>query len=251
MTAIQVLRRPNCIEFCTDGAGYLASNAGGVLGQLASKIVIFPEISCALASRGPGYFLPFVHRRILGCFADFDALLRDFSDVALCTLNDLQEFHNDESVEDFEVIVGGWSESRARFETYSLVSHDLWVKHGFAPWTLMPLSEFYAVPWPDDDDIRAVGLYGEDGKIQVALSPEGMPLFMQAQRLRKIPREDTPCLAGGFIQKTAIGKGWAQTAIVFHWNDKMGEVVRPNLQEAEDIRLAITSASTVAGSERK
>ena len=246
MTALQVLRRSDCVEFCTDGAGYLAEAEDGKLGQLASKIMIFPEISCALCSRGPGLFLSAIHRRISGCFVDFDAMLNDLADIAKRTFADLQDFHNDENVEDFELIVGGWSESRSSFETYNVVSHDLWVDDGFPPWVPHVLPQFYPVPPAEEEDLKSLGLRGDDGSLRVA-SPVGMPLYMQAQRMRKIPLA-TSCLAGGFIQKTELRRDFALTAIVFRWADKIGEIVEPHHGEADAIRAAFArdNSSSVA-----
>ena len=242
MSSMQVLRRSDHIEFCTDGAGYLAKAEDAALGQFVSKIMIFPEISCALCCRGPGLFLSAVHRHISGCFIDFDAMLSALVDIAKTNYADLQIFHKDEDIEDFELIVGGWSEKNSRFETYGIVSHDLWVDKGYPPWTVTPLSEFYAVPWPEEEDIKSLGLRGHDGKLLVS-SPSGMPLFMQAQRMRKIPLA-TSCLAGGFIQKTSLWKDFALTSIVFRWADKIGEIVEPHPGEADAIRAVFEGGNS-------
>lgn len=135
MTAINVFVKDDGVHFITDGMTYMPATKE-VAGRLG-KLYALPWLNSAFTAAGSAMAGFLIAGAIGEAAVDtFDALIERLPDILR---NGLIEARGSAIFDDCEIIVGGWSESRVRYEAYVLAtfSHD-----GQPPLTLRPVTKY-------------------------------------------------------------------------------------------------------------
>ncbi|MDH4990851.1 hypothetical protein QEZ48_08405 [Aquamicrobium lusatiense] len=142
MTAINVFVKDNGIHFITDGITYMPSEKAAV-GRLA-KVLSLPWLGAAIATSGTaiaGYMIA----AAIGDAAveTFDRLVERLPEILRKGTDELRRAESP-LMDNCETVIGGWSESRGRYEAYAIatMSHN-----GQPPFTLRPVTR-YLRPYP-------------------------------------------------------------------------------------------------------
>lgn len=241
MTALAMIRAEDGIVLASDGAGY-DPKTGRVVGMM-SKVALMPDLSCILASQGAGMTVALAQTK-LRLIASVGGPINGFDDVLtilpgiLCEIarNDLRA--TDDRPE-FVVLVGGYSDERARWETYLI--HNTarcatWDGGRFAaPYTLYPIPEAYFLPFPTDDGVTLSGIDSAalaDGTFGPAEQVLGA--VCAARFMRDEARADGAAPAhvvGGYLQLTMLGRLHVSSTIVHRWPDERGELITPTADD--------------------
>ena len=223
MSAIILIRFDHAIHLYTDGGLYRSIEDFAVVGH-DSKVVILPHISTVISSVGTGDMRGLLHYNYGSGWASFDNLT-ELIKAQVEALRNERRHHGLRTVGVFAF--GGWSESRERFETYTLrFDHDQVHKPEPAPL-------FCYMPVPDNAALTKLGLAGEVN-IGSENCTEQAVRFMQAQRetAAYMGREgdeadDAPQghTVGCFVQETILYREAAITRIVHRWPDEIGKLI--------------------------
>ncbi|MCO5156684.1 MAG: hypothetical protein M9945_07990 [Aquamicrobium sp.] len=142
MTAINVFVKDDGIHFITDGITYMPS-AKAAVGRLA-KVLSLPWLDAAIATSGTaiaGYMIA----AAIGDAAieTFDGLVEHLPEIVRNGTLELRRA-GQALLNNCEIVIGGWSESRDRYEAYALatMSHN-----GQPAFTLRPVTR-YLRPYP-------------------------------------------------------------------------------------------------------
>ncbi len=216
MSACNIITAEDAIYMFTDAANYYGD---GTLGAVSQKVSILAHLNCAISCRGPRGFAEELAQAINGEFGTFDELVESF---ALAVSNfyvvGQAQYEHCTTGPEVEVFLAGWSEARARPESYVVCSHSL---HGEA-WSLIPLGPLAVAPYDADLDERCAALEPSDDVIAM-----GVALMEEQRKVRGPHAGGGPSVAGvgGFCQVAIIRPQSIQTAVVRRWPDQIGELL--------------------------
>jgi len=105
------------IVFLTDAAGY---DDDGIVQQFGSKVLLMPEVSCVITSNGAGAALSVLYQYLVRGPASFDELKYQLPGAAWSAFDKLAQIHGAEIHASFNLLIGGWSDTNNRFETFML-----------------------------------------------------------------------------------------------------------------------------------
>jgi len=247
MTAIAIYRSQDSIVFASDGASYDPSN--GAFTGCTSKVALMPEWSCVIAQRGAGGFLALLRARLGPEVVDFDDLLDRLP-------THTRGLHADFVARGYpypnvSLFIGGWSEARERFETYTLRSRDISLPNaeGGEPFSieafkLAPLPEFHAAPYPTEELFERFG--AGTNALPMTAADLTLRTVCAARALRCAPSEEDKCeyVVGGFLQLTILKRNEIASEIVHRWPDPVGEKIDPTRGEPLPAFLANAMVST-------
>lgn len=231
MTALFMARMPDGIVAAADGAFY---DHEGKLAGIATKLILMPAHDCIISLQGPYFFHPELRIRLHQVQGGFDGILN-------LIVETMRAIHGDYANEygfsrAFALLIGGYSATRGRWETYWINSEPYEEGSEHEPYEAWELTLAFATVW--------VPGYGREAALSAGLDPE-KPLNAQglapaeigirvvtAGRFQPIPihgdAENGCCQVDGFIQVAHLCRGEAQTAIVHRWPDVIGERMRPD-----------------------
>ncbi|WP_296038232.1 hypothetical protein [uncultured Agrobacterium sp.] len=148
MTAINTFVRESGVYFVVDGATYLPSFGGNPArtGRMA-KVHHIPWLGAAFAITGP-VMATFCLGPLIGdsLAGDFDEFTAEFPDLLRRGAGDMSRAGQGHLFSPCEVVIGGWSNARERYEAYA-VSTDGGVSNGKPAFTLRPVTK-YIRPYP-------------------------------------------------------------------------------------------------------
>lgn len=141
-------------------------------------------------------------------------------------------------VQSFSLMIGGYSEERGRFETYSLRDRDFDRGYEGAPeiqpaFTLAPLPAIHFAPMPSEGAQRAADM--DDFTTGAHDGPSLAVRAICAARLDRNGSVECPAdedhSVGAFVQLTILSKGRIDSNIVHRWPDPVGEPINPSRGE--------------------
>lgn len=148
MTAINTFVRESGIYFVVDGATYLPAFGGNPAktGRMA-KVQHIPWLGAAFAITGP-VMATFCHGPMIGDSPakNFDEFATGFPELLKRGANDMRKAGQAHLFGPCEVVIGGWSDERQRYEAYA-VSTDSSISNGKPAFTLRPVTK-YIRPYP-------------------------------------------------------------------------------------------------------
>lgn len=250
MSGITIFRDEDFVAILTDGANWDFDEEAEQykVTHFHSKVEMFPHINAVLVSQGAGDFLPLLRYNHDRYWTSFDVLLDRITGDIEANLAHLKKLYPQRRIA-VRIYVSGWSDVRKRFETY-----EVFVDVDGAVKPLEPIEKFTFNPIPDEAAYKAVGFVADD-KGEINLNGQNATyLFMQAQRMTKIPmgaRDNPPegyCV-GGFIQETILRRDRIETKIAHRWiGDLIGEAITPKPGEVEEM-IASFKAKEMAHSQ--
>ncbi len=148
MTAINTFVRESGVYFVVDGATYLPAMGGqsAKKGRMA-KVQHLPWLGAAFAITGP-VMATFCHGPMIGdsLAKNFDEFAVGFPDLLKRGADDMRKAGQAHLFGPCEVVIGGWSDERQRYEAYA-VSTDSSISNGKPAFTLRPVTK-YIRPYP-------------------------------------------------------------------------------------------------------
>lgn len=244
MTAVNVILKSDAAFIVSDGA-LVDTTTGKVLG-FGSKVILLPQIPAAVIMRGPLLLVPAL-ALVLFKFAPatFDELRKRIT-------KDLRtEFEpyirRIPYSRDLDVAVAAWSENEGGPCSFFITSSNI---HPIAPWE--PLDPGVCFILPETETMLA-GRLADRRKIDPMR--DGLDI-LQAQRQLAAPLNskkrgwwpvkrstaDTGAglhIVGGFAQVTEIRRSTITTHIIGRWDDKIGEVIQPDLEPVQVLRRIV------------
>lgn len=242
MSAIAVGTADNAIVFAADGVCY--DYAKGEVAGLGSKLLLMPELDCIVGWTGLGQFGSLFHMATHMRFADFDALLADAVEVTRgihdWACRDIAAHGRGiEEETRLNMVLGGWSKARQRFETYRMVSYakvslnalDASTSAVLTPWQLRPIPPMWCSGAPAPATCERFGVaFGE-----------GFDMTDMAIRLICANRAESGATThpdtgettfhnvGGFVQVAMLDGNGITSWIAHRWpEDVVGEPVDPS-----------------------
>jgi hypothetical protein len=242
MTCIVAARTDEMIALSSDGA-LVDSKTLNLLAN-CSKVVLMPECSCIIAQRGAGGMLQALRWR-LGVPFDFDDILQHIVGITREINVDIVREYTFER--QWSLVIGGWSDSRERFELYSLRSRDFEMPNGLSggvdtipAFTLYPIDGFIASPMPTSEQLLPFGVDWNNLTMdaisltqRVACATRGMP-----EAAQNTGAELSGFMIGGFLQTTVLYRDHITSSIVHRWPDVIGEKIDPTRGEQRPPWLA-------------
>lgn len=234
MSAFVAVRKTDRVELMMDAAGV---RADGTIGAIASKLVVLPNLRCAIGGRGPMLIETqsiTTPANIYGAIASsfcttFDEFVLAFDEVR----NQAEPFCRAAFHErwDHDLVIGGWSQSRDRPETYYFATQALnpdqaaGVLHEGQPimcsGTMPEWSEVVAAGWSNpesEDDFRP---HVDGLAILNAMRGQAEPMWFTE------PQGPLVFKVGGFAELVTIGREGASRSILHRWPDRVGEQLKP------------------------
>ena len=148
MTAINTFVRESGVYFVVDGATYLPGMGGqpAKKGRMA-KVQHLPWLGAAFAITGP-VMATFCLGPLIGDFTakNFDEFADAFPDILRNGADEMRKVGQAHLFGPCEVVIGGWSDERQRYEAYA-VSTDSGISNGKPAFTLRPVTK-YMRPYP-------------------------------------------------------------------------------------------------------
>ncbi len=227
MSLMTAYIKPDCIHVFADGAFY--DTETGILMRVENKICPLPGLNAVFSSRGSS-----------PAFAGFYAAVAAFSFEAFDDLtNALPEVWAvfDALMGDVgcEIMIAGWSESRARGEVYARATH------AYSKWGGM--SETGATyRWVEGG--VSFGVDGRDWPEGDPTEDNCAPMVAAIEKARSIQydlhcgEQDTENMGyaiGGHIQHVVLGSHVMGTEILKVWPDVIGEPIAPFRVVAEPL----------------
>jgi hypothetical protein len=228
MTAILAIVAKDGVVFYTDGAAY---DRDGRLYFADQKADIMLHLPCIMATRGEhklGAFPKFLCSSFEKSVSSFDGLVDTLPVIMIEVAKVAPKLDCDINLCAF---FGGWSARSGRWELHRAVvageSPDR--LDGGAPQVVKVASATLFEPEPPHDLLIARGLL-KDGMLDLRNGDASIIEYMQCQREAKFAfgrpgshSEETGCIVGCFIQKTALTRDDATTEIIHRWPDEIGK----------------------------
>ncbi len=213
MSAVNIIRRKrhgreDGIVLLTDGAWYTSE---GIVQAIASKILVLPHIPAAIAARGPVALQPLLFGIAYPCrdFEDLLTSLKNFEDHLVSFVKSNSNVDNP-LLDQFEVLIAGYSHERKGFETYVTANYQ----------SLTLLSGDQVSPPPDAAIIKQSG-WQIPALNRFDADRDGLRL-MDCQRAIGPPH-----VVGGFVQKTIVERDGVRSSIIHTWPDEVGRKINP------------------------
>ena len=220
MSAINALVQNNAVHMLTDGAAYFQDRT---FQFLATKILPFPHLRCAVAVRGPAMAVPMLSS-ILGHAETYDAR-KVAATEALNTAESMCApiFDACCTGADFEVVVGGITDDGVP-DAYLVASHD---RYGFEPWKVTPVEGLTCLP--NDPKLHAKII----ASLPAGATPDDLDPVRDGLAIMELQRRnpaastegDDRCAVGGFAQLTTITANEITTRVIRRWPDQVGRVI--------------------------
>lgn len=224
--------------FYSDGIAY--DETGTIVG-MASKVISVAAGTAALAWVGSGPFGPVFAANVPGHVISFDDLASIFSDLAQHTLQVLKDNNYPWGVS-ASVVIAGWSDKQQRHMALHVGSRPKQVVRDAdgelserAAWQVEELSGCWISTIPDEEYRLSAGVHGFDDD---TMSNDEFAIRMVcAARLSSRSLDEGEVdfpgsgiryfAAGGFLQRTFVGKDEFSQAIIHRWPDQIGERINP------------------------
>ncbi len=214
MTAVNIFRLGDSVVVMTDGAHYLPD---GTIGRLGEKTICFPDSPAVLTSRGRSEFWDQLQNALPAERGSFDSVLSWLpivvQDVARRSWHQTRQ----------EIAIAGWSNDRARGESYLMFTADHIMGNGrggtveVAAFELVELPHFVVSPSPPPSLLAEQGVFGMPAARNFEPIAVGIRI-MEAQRRTPPEAYPTPTV-GGFIKCDTITKDGVQSEIIHHWRE--------------------------------
>lgn len=245
MSALALVLTPGGIFIAGDGISY--ERTTGAIGCINEKIVGLGYLNCAIASIGVGGFSELVHADLIKLgFTTFDEVLDHLPNICRSNFEDHVEFYGLLDVS-ATLAIAGWSEGRQQYESYKVHSHhkplvDAGTGAGAGaaePWTLIPITDFWASNYVSLDDMRAVGF-----RLDGLHEPQDLAVALVCAARQRSgfyePSNDSECegipphpstvsgghyAVGGFVQLVLLRKGVTVSWIAHRWPDELFKTV--------------------------
>ena len=218
MTALNVHVADDAVHLITDGLTYSATDLAA-FGRM-SKVQLLPWINAAYATAGDAA----AGLTLLSGFADmtfdtFDEFVADVERSLRVTTERLRA-HGLRQLDNCEIVFGGWSDSRQRFEAYAVATFGDRAKPSFVP---RPIAGAYSRPY----DATMIGK-----KFDPARPEETGMALLQTQRgiVAEIAGGVRGSGVGGFGHHTIIRRDEIVSRMIGKWPDIPGQPLEPRQQ---------------------
>jgi hypothetical protein len=204
-----------------DGAMLLtdaASNVGGVISAIGSKVRRFPHLNAVCGYTGSCYVSWIAETHLGRTATTFDGLIAGFAEEvreAMAELSD-EVLNRDDTLSDLLIV--GFSETSNAYQAWRCT-------FGLeAPPEVRQMPRASLQPWTDDmaADLKASGLTIDAMLADPAMAAARAREVMEIQRRHAAPHG---CVIGGFQEQTAIQRGVTVSAVVSLWPDRLGAPV--------------------------
>lgn len=233
MSAVLVIRGENMITVFSDGGMY-ESRSDLRLTGMKSKVHKLAHLSLVFGGLGRAALVSLIDHNHSHDWRSFDHCVEVFRSNAIeefdreirIIFNEMQRGVHERD-EDRDVIgmlfLGGWSDVRQRFETYTLsIDSD----ESTPVKELIPAAEAIYFPVPDAASLQAVGFDPAD--VRFGDFDEAPLRFMEAQRETEVEFSKTRGhIVGMFVEQTILTRDFIHNRIVKRWPDRIGELIQP------------------------
>ncbi|MGY2988712.1 hypothetical protein [Bradyrhizobium sp. USDA 4508] len=235
MTAIVAIVRKEGIVFYTDGACY---GPDGTLVLECQKADILMDIPCIISARGEHQQARWF-KYAIGWFHihDFDGLVNILPHLLTQAAASAPRFGEPVNL---CVLIGGWSARSSSWELYRAIIDAEGSE------VMKVSTAFISEPEPHREMLIAHGLMKDDA-LDLRGDDEAIIRYMQCLRATKFGfgpshrgEEDTGCIVGSFIQRTALAMNEAATEIIYRWPDEIGQPLG-----REHVTVRVEAASCV------
>ena len=234
MTAISIIRQRDQIHVLSDGAFY---KPDGTLTNIAPKVFPLPHMSAAIAFRGSQRFIKPFYTRMMDCNFNLDNLDHLLLVAAMWGREAFDEQEQADYDNHADLFLAGYSDARARFESYVMPTHDRYSETpGFElcrAFELFDLPEVAVTPQPTAREYSAVAWIEPPSTEAFDPVRDGTKL-MEAQRLcagnldSRVPDGLQGYGVGGFIMLTTITRYSIHQSILRRWPDEIGRPIEPS-----------------------
>lgn len=215
MSAVNALIYPDCALLLTDGA----SNVGGKIDWIGSKVHLYPHLNAALACTAAMPGVSWIIESFVGnCSVSFDDLTDTLPRAVEIGLQDLAPELGARGAEEgaFDIVAVGLSDRERRF-----VGRVCSYQPGGKP-TMRGMGPIYVQPFDPvlEKRLERVGLHptliADSG--EPAEEAQRLHLVMEFQRRRA---SETGHVVGGFQQATILTVDNVHTRVVQRWPDRV------------------------------